>query len=153
MNFKRPTARLAAAVLGASLIWAPITAAALADDTGTASLTLTVSGLSPQTGAVMIGVFAGETAWDAGEAAAGRRIEVTGETLTVTIDGLAPGAYGLKLYHDVDGDGRMNTNLMGIPTEPVVFSNNAPMRFGPARWDDANFDLAAGGNAHAVAFN
>lgn len=149
----RPTAYFAAALIGAGLIWAHTGSAAMADDAETASLTLTVSGLSPQTGAVMVGVYAGEPAWDAGDAAAGRRIEVTSETLSVTIDGLEPGAYGLKLYHDVDGDGRMNTNLMGIPTEPVVFSNNAPMRFGPAQWDDATFVLTAGNNAHAVVFN
>lgn len=156
MKHTQNIARLATAVMAAGLIWVPFNSA-LADTGGTenteaASLTLSISGLSPQTGAVMVGVYAGETAWDGGDAITGRSIDVSGETISVTFEGLAPGAYGLKLYHDVDGDGRMNTNLMGIPTEPVVFSNNAPMRFGPARWNDATFELSAGSNAHTVTF-
>ena len=36
------------------------------------------------------------------------------------------------LFHDVNGDGEMNTNPFGIPTEPFAFSNNARGSFGPA---------------------
>ena len=45
----------------------------------------------------------------------------------------------MKAYHDVNGDGTMNTNPFGMPTEPYAFSNNAVGNMGPARWDRARF--------------
>jgi uncharacterized protein (DUF2141 family) len=47
------------------------------------------------------------------------------------------------MFHDVNGDGRMNTNPFGIPTEPYAFSNNARGQFGPASWADAVFTVEA----------
>lgn len=35
-----------------------------------------------------------------------------------------PGAYGLVLYHDENGNGRIDRNLIGIPKEGFGFSNN-----------------------------
>ena len=64
------------------------------------------------------------------------------DTATTTFE-LPAGAYGIKLFHDVDGDGKMGTNPFGMPTEPFAFSNNAPAQFGPAKWDAAKFDVAA----------
>ncbi|MEO0601452.1 MAG: DUF2141 domain-containing protein [Myxococcota bacterium] len=45
----------------------------------------------------------------------------------------------VAVRHDVDGDGKLDTNLLGIPKEPYGFSNNAPLRtFGPPRFEDAS---------------
>lgn len=115
-------------------------------------LTVTLTGLDPTTGAVMIGVFAGEDDYENGTGVAGARVDVTGTTATTTIEGLAPGAYGLKMYHDVNGNGEMDTNPFGMPTEPYAFSNNAKGRFGPAKWDKASFEIIAGENTHDIEF-
>lgn len=37
---------------------------------------------------------------------------------------LAPGKYAVRFYHDENGNQKMDTNLMGIPTEGYGFSNN-----------------------------
>ena len=37
--------------------------------------------------------------------------------------GLKSGDYAFCVYHDVDGDGKLNTNAIGIPKEPFGFSN------------------------------
>ena len=115
-----------------------------------ASLTLTVEGIETQTGSLAIGVFNTQQGWDDGTAVTGRRVEVTGMTVEVDLGALPPGEYGIKLYHDVDDDGELDANLMGIPSEPFAFSNNAMGRFGPASWSDAVFAVEAAGTRHTV---
>jgi len=50
------------------------------------------------------------------------------------------GQYALALVHDENGNGRLDT-FLGIPREGYGFSRNAPVRFGPPRFDDARFTL------------
>ncbi len=111
---------------------------ALAEPVGeTASLTLTFDVAAP-TGQVRVALF------DSAEAYAGRGAPVAqsqvdvaaGQRDAVFID-LKPGTYAAKIFHDVDGDGRMATNPFGMPTEPYGFTNNARGNMGPAGWDRA----------------
>ncbi len=43
----------------------------------------------------------------------------------VSFDYLKPGKYAVKLFHDENGNGKMDTNFLSIPTEGYGFSNNA----------------------------
>jgi uncharacterized protein (DUF2141 family) len=132
------------------MISAMILAAALgATQEDEASLTVTVDGLEPE-GAVMMALFASAESWSGGEPVAGRRIAVEGSTVTTEFASLPAGDYAIRLFHDVDGDGELDTNLMGVPSEPFAFSNNALGSFGPAAWEDAVFTVAPGGNSHTL---
>lgn len=73
-------------------------------------------------------------------------VSVASDTVTATFEGLEPGTYAIRAFHDVDGDGKMDTNLFGMPTEPFAFSNNAKARGGPAAWDEASFKVVSGAN-------
>jgi uncharacterized protein (DUF2141 family) len=44
--------------------------------------------------------------------------------------------------HDRNGNGELDTNFVGIPKEPWAFSNNASGVLGPAKWQQAKFELA-----------
>lgn len=50
------------------------------------------------------------------------------------------GDYALALVHDENGNGRMDT-FLGMPREGFGFSRDAPVRFGPPRFEDARFAL------------
>lgn len=43
----------------------------------------------------------------------------------IIIDDVAPGTYAIALFHDTNGDGKLNFNFLGIPKEGYGFSNNA----------------------------
>ena len=62
--------------------------------------------------------------------------------VVATFENLPAGDYAVKAFHDVDGDGEMDTNPFGMPTEPYAFSNNAVGNMGPARWDRARFAVS-----------
>jgi uncharacterized protein (DUF2141 family) len=40
-----------------------------------------------------------------------------------------------------------------MPTEPFAFSNNAKGRFGPAKWDDARFEVTEDGAVQIITLN
>jgi uncharacterized protein (DUF2141 family) len=73
-------------------------------------------------------------------AVAGNR---TGDRVTVELL-LPAGEYALSVFQDVDDDGRLKSNFMGIPREPAGLSNNVRPRFGPPKYQDATFTVTAG---------
>jgi uncharacterized protein (DUF2141 family) len=116
-----------------------------------AKLALTVTGIKEARGALMIAVF-DEAGYSKDKSVAAAAVPVTALTASTAFD-LPPGRYGIKMFHDVDGDGKMATNPFGMPIEPFGFSNNAPAQFGPATWMDAAFDVPAGGATHTITLN
>lgn len=142
-NFKSILTALAMA--GASF-----SAAAVAQNAAS-SLTLNFTGIEEKQGAVMGVLFDSEAAYD-GKGAPLRPIMVAADKaeLMVALDGLAPGTYALKIFHDVDGDMKMSTNPYGMPIEPFAFSNNAAGNMGPAKWADAKFEVKPGANVHNI---
>lgn len=55
---------------------------------------------------------------------------------------LPSGDYAVALFHDENGNGRLD-RVVGIPIEGVGFSNNPRLTFGPPRFTDARFPVAA----------
>ena len=51
------------------------------------------------------------------------------------------GDYGISVFHDIDADGELDTNLIGIPKEPTGFSNNAKGKFGPPKYEQVKFSF------------
>ena len=92
-------------------------------------------------GAVMVALFDNEAGYEDSRPFGAQTVSVSGRITRVTFEGLAPGDYAMKAFHDVDGDGEMDTNPFGMPTEPYAFSNNAVGNMGPASWDRARFDV------------
>lgn len=69
---------------------------------------------------------------------------VEAETTTVTFDDLPVGEYAFKLFHDVNGNGELDTDSLGIPSEPYFFSNDASDPFSAPEFDEAKFVLPSG---------
>ncbi|EGF91173.1 hypothetical protein ABI_25880 [Asticcacaulis biprosthecium C19] len=116
----------------------------------TASLTVVCDNLKPQ-GKVMIAIYDSQAGYDGDKAVSYAMADVTSSQAKVTVE-LAPGEYGLKMFHDIDGDGRMGMNPFGMPTEPFAFSNNAKGNMGPATWDAARFTVTAPETTQNIAF-
>jgi uncharacterized protein (DUF2141 family) len=57
------------------------------------------------------------------------------------ITDLKPGTYAICVIHDADGNGKLNTNPVGYPTEKYGFSNNARAYFSAPAFSKAAFEL------------
>lgn len=129
-----------------ALIAASVVAVPLAN---ASDLTVTVEGIADAKGTIMLGLF-DEATYNGDGAVNGANLKVEGASVTATFEGLEPGEYAVRLYHDLNDDGEMNTNPFGMPTEPYAFSNDAKGRFGPAKWDAAKFVVEADGTTHTI---
>ncbi len=59
----------------------------------------------------------------------------------ITIDNLNKGLYAVRYYHDENLNGKMETNLVGKPTEGYGFSNNVIGKFGPPPFEKWLFKI------------
>lgn len=67
--------------------------------------------------------------------------EVSDLNSTVTFEGVENGTYAISVFHDENGNGKLDTQMFGIPSEPVGTSNNATGFFGPPKFEDAKFEV------------
>jgi uncharacterized protein (DUF2141 family) len=123
---------------------------ALAAPAEAATLNLKVEGLKPK-GQLMILLFDAEGSWNA-KTGAVREIKrrVSAAAAQISVEGLGAGQYGAMVFQDLNLDGKMNFNLVGMPTEPYGFSNNSRGMFGPPPWAKAAFRFGSGNAAHAI---
>ena len=111
------------------------------------TLNLQINNIPNNQGSLMVEVLPNEAAFK-DEAPAIAQIILPAQTGSVSIstDALPAGTYGVRIMHDVDGDGELKTNMVGIPREPWGFSNNATGSFGPPKWKDVSFELTGEAN-------
>jgi len=65
-------------------------------------------------------------------------VKADGRTVRVTFPDVKPGTYAVKVFHDINSNGKLDTSWIGWPQEPYGFSNDAPVNMGPP-----SFKLAA----------
>jgi uncharacterized protein (DUF2141 family) len=63
------------------------------------------------------------------------------DAVSVVFPAVPYGTYAIKVFQDLDGDGKLKTGFMGAPEEPWGFSNDATGFMGPADFSDAKFEL------------
>jgi uncharacterized protein (DUF2141 family) len=73
-----------------------------------------------------------------------QRIAISGGTVRCTFTGVAPGTYAVSVMHDENGNGKLDTNLFGVPTEGYGVSNNHTHALSAPTWDESKFQVTAG---------
>jgi uncharacterized protein (DUF2141 family) len=104
------------------------------------TLSVRVDNVRPDQGEVRVAMFA-EGAWLSETPVAALRTSGSAASVTLRLAAPSAGRYGLAAYQDLNGDGELSRNMIGLPTEPYAFSNNAPLRFGPPAFSDAALNL------------
>tara|TARA_R110001606_G_scaffold112962_1_gene240071 strand:- start:718 stop:1164 length:447 start_codon:yes stop_codon:yes gene_type:complete len=69
------------------------------------------------------------------------RIAAKEATTTFKIMDLPNGEYAVAIFHDENGNDKLDTNWLGIPKESVAFSNAKIMTFGPPSYRECAFNL------------
>lgn len=122
--------------------------AALYPGPGTGTLKITITNIKEVKGTLFVALpdgvnqFSGK--WKPGTRA--RKVQVTGQTMTISFTGLPLHAsYAVKVFHDTNSNGKLDTKIFGIPKEPYGFSNNPVTRFGPPSWKKASFNFTRDG--------
>ncbi len=130
--------------LGAKAQTSAFLAAQSAGGTAASKLILKVEGLESRQGQLLVGLYDTESGFEAEQETIGKTVPVDGETTQIVFDGLPVGNYAIKVFHDEDGDSELDTNGLGIPSEPYGFSNNASDPFSAPEWEETKFSLPNG---------
>jgi uncharacterized protein (DUF2141 family) len=70
-----------------------------------------------------------------------RVVKAQRDAVTLEWNSISSGTYAIAVLHDENGDGKMNTNLLGIPSEGFGFSNNKLGIAGPPSFQRASFEI------------
>ncbi len=119
--------------------------AAMAQDL-TGILMVEISGLKDATGNVYIAVYNSDSTWLSDNTVLSKKVAIAealdGDLVRTELQ-LPLGEYALSVFYDKDNDGKLNTNFIGMPKEPIAMSNNAVAKMGPPKYADAVFSLGA----------
>ena len=103
-------------------------------------LRVAISGMKNEKGDVKVALFNSKESFEgSGPAFRSARAEIKHGRSGCDFSGIPFGIYALKVYHDENGNGKLDKNAMGQPRERYGFSNNARNTFGPAGFDQAKF--------------
>lgn len=69
----------------------------------------------------------------------GKILPIENRQVIVIIDSLKYGEYAIRVFHDENKNGKLDTDFLGIPDEDYGFSNNVSSWFGPPSWKRAKF--------------
>jgi uncharacterized protein (DUF2141 family) len=68
-------------------------------------------------------------------------VKVENNKAKITVNNLKKGYYSFSYFHDVNSNGELDTNLVGIPKEPYGFSNGEKGRLGPPDFEDCKIKI------------
>ena len=134
--------RIVLLLLSASLAVAMSASSEEPAATGTevGKLTVVPVGLEKDEGSVMIRLASGEADFESdGPAFRLAIVKVENKQAVAVFEDVPHGEYAIKIFHDENGNEKLDSNFLGIPKEKFGFSNNALGRFGPPSYEQARF--------------
>lgn len=122
-------------------------------DTGTVPLKITITNLETETGTIYIGVFTPDNEFlNEHDRFAGYKFKPDSLILSTEITDLPYGTYAFALFQDVNENGKIDRNFLGIPTEPYAFSNNTRPAFKAPSFEECMFTYSEEENTVEIEF-
>lgn len=116
------------------------------------SLTVHVVLNKPDAGGTLrIALCPDKAAYDSEQGCTVLALEASGHVVTGTFPDVRPGTCAVKVFHDINSDGKLNTSWIGWPQEPYGFSNDAPVNMGPPPFKLAMIAVKEGINTARIA--
>jgi uncharacterized protein (DUF2141 family) len=107
------------------------------------TLDVAVSGMHNDKGSLYISLYNSEKGFPRDPRSAIRltHAPIVNGISTFRFTKLPPGTYAIACFHDENGNGKLDANFFGIPSEGTGISNNAVGFLGPPKFRDAKFSL------------
>lgn len=87
------------------------------------TLTVTVTNIPGAKGNMLVGLYDSAASFTETPLAVSPKIAVTStEALVATIRHVKPGTYAIAVIQDLNGNGKLDRNFLGMPKEPLAFS-------------------------------
>ena len=79
--------------------------------------------------------------WLKGPPAAVAQSDAASPRTVLVLRDVPPGRYGVGVMHDKNANGKLESNIVGVPTEPYGAIRDARGRMGPPAFEDAAVDV------------
>jgi uncharacterized protein (DUF2141 family) len=118
-------------------------------DARAAEVRVSVEGVRDDRGSILVAVCDREAflgpgcRWTASVPAGPGRVEAR-------VTGVPPGTYAIQVFHDENGNMDLDRTFIGFPKEGLGFSNDAPMKYGPPKFEDAALAVTEAGASAAL---
>jgi uncharacterized protein (DUF2141 family) len=122
--------------VGAALLAGLLTVPAAALDS--TRITVPISEVRSGRGVLFVALYKQSTWLIPGKYYKAQKVQAHHGTVYATFEGVPRGRYGLAVFHDENRNGRVDTNLVGMPAEGFGFSFKTPLRkpsFGEVSFD------------------
>jgi uncharacterized protein (DUF2141 family) len=104
----------------------------------TGTVRLLVEGIDIKKGGELsAGIFKEDNFPKVGKQLKGMEVLVTAARMQVTFANISVGEYAVVVFQDADKNKDLKTNFIGLPQEPIGFSNDARIKMGPPDFKDA----------------
>jgi len=104
-------------------------------------LTLIIKNLASEDAPVIVGLYGTKNKFpDPKDQLKEYHFKPNGKELVAKIKDIQFGVYAMAIYQDVNSNGKIDKNMIGIPTEPYAFSNNYHPRVKAPGFDNCKFD-------------
>lgn len=92
-------------------------------------------------GEISVGIFKKENFPKVGKQFIGKEIMVSANEMKIMFDNVPIGSYAIVAFQDIDKNKKLKSNFVGFPTEPIGFSKDAKIKFGPPDFEDAKVTI------------
>jgi uncharacterized protein (DUF2141 family) len=112
---------------------------------GTATLTIRVTGARNTRGRIALALFQSGAGFpgDSSKAVRLQQADVDAQTkgAEFVLQGIPYGVYAVSVFHDENLNGKVDKNFVGAPKEGYGASNNPRKRMGPPPFSEASFEV------------
>ena len=113
----------------------------------TPSMNIQINNIQSASGQVLIALYQQEDGFMSLDKAVFKQAYPITKKGAISIDlpELIEGNYAISCFHDLNNNGVLDKNMLGIPTEPYGFSQGVRPKFRAPTWDEAKFKYKKGG--------
>lgn len=110
-----------------------------------ATLTIVVSNITTPGGTLSAALFSPQDDFPDGQTPTAFISRTHGSAVvdTFVFTNVAPGSYAVAVQHDLNNNGKLDRNMVGMPKEPWGISRDVRHSFRPPRFDEAAIDVSA----------
>ena len=107
------------------------------------SVLIEVSGFKNTRGTLNCRLFTKAADFPDGDGIVTLRVPITGSNTSCSFSIVEPGTYAIAVVHDENGNGKLDKNFVGVPSEGYGVSNNKTYALSAPKWDESTFKLGA----------
>jgi len=118
-----------------------------------ADVTIVIKNVESSEGQVNVAVYDSEAGLKESSSYRAIRQAAVEGTMEIVFKDMPAGEYGVMLFQDLNGNEKLDSNLLGIPKEPWSASLLGRSVFGKPGWADINFKLPEAGDRISIDMN